>query len=104
MAKGEVVYFDHDGSECKDRYHRRCAGRWRERSASAQTGLAGAGGRKLSATSKAELESRMDKARRELARGVNSSPTYTVEQAVTDWLRLGMADKAPKTIATLTTS
>jgi hypothetical protein len=27
--RGEVVYFDHEGSECKDRYHRRCSGRWR---------------------------------------------------------------------------
>jgi hypothetical protein len=25
MARAEVVYFDHEGSDCKDRYHRRCA-------------------------------------------------------------------------------
>jgi hypothetical protein len=32
---------------------------------------------------------------------VKSSPTYTVDQAVEDWLKLAMTDKAPKTIATL---
>lgn len=57
--------------------------------------------RKLSAASKAELESKVDAARRELAQGVKSSPTYTVDEAVDDWLNLGMGDKAPKTIATL---
>ncbi len=29
VASGEVVYFDHRRSDCKHRYHCRCAGRWR---------------------------------------------------------------------------
>jgi hypothetical protein len=46
--------------------------------------------------------SKLADVRRELDQGVKSSPTYTVEQAVEDWLKLGMGDKAPKMITTLT--
>lgn len=54
-----------------------------------------------SASSKAEVESKLADVRRELDQGVQSSPTYPVEQAIEDWLKFGMADKAPKTISTL---
>ncbi|MGH3303458.1 MAG: site-specific integrase [Streptosporangiaceae bacterium] len=102
MARGEVVYFDHGGSECKDRYHRRCAGRWRGEISLGTDGTGRRRRRKVSASSKAELESKMETARKELAEGVKSSPTYTVQDAVDDWLSLGMGDKAAKTITTLT--
>jgi hypothetical protein len=29
VARGQIVYFDHEGSDRRDRYHRRCTGRWR---------------------------------------------------------------------------
>jgi len=29
MARSEVIYFDHEGSNCKGRYHRRNTDRWR---------------------------------------------------------------------------
>lgn len=54
-----------------------------------------------SASSKAEVESKLADVRRELDQGAQSSPTYPVERAIEDWLKFGMADKAPKTISTL---
>jgi integrase len=102
MASGEVIYFDHQGSDCKDRYHRRCSGRWRGELNLGKDGSGRRTRRKVSGSSKAEVESRLAEVHRELDQGVKSSPTYTVEQAVQDWLKLDMGDKAPKTITTLT--
>jgi hypothetical protein len=66
VVRGEVIYFDHEGADCKDRYHRRCPGRWR---AELNLGTDGAGRRrrrKLSASSKSDLESKIEAARREI--------------------------------------
>ena len=79
MARGEVVYFDHDGSDCKDRYHRRCTGRWR---------------------AEVNLE-KLEELHREIQQGVRSGRSYTVAKTVDDWPDGPMADRAEKTIKTL---
>lgn len=79
MARGEVVYFDHDGSDCKDRYHRRCTGRWRP---------------------EFNLE-KLEELHREIQQGVRSGRSYTVAKTVDDWPDGPMADRAEKTIKTL---
>ena len=100
MARGEVVYFDHEGSDCKDRYHRRCTGRWRGELNIGKDGQGKRRRRKVSAKSKAELLDKLDDLRGELDQGVRSSRSYTVTQAVDEWLAGPMADRAPKTLAT----
>jgi hypothetical protein len=79
VARGEVVYFDHDGSACKDRYHRRCTGRWR---------------------AEVNLE-KLEELHREIQQGVRSGRSYTVAKTVDDWPDGPMADRAEKTIKTL---
>jgi len=100
MPKGEVVYFDHEGTDCKDRYHRRCTGRWRCELNLGKDGKGKRRRRKVSAKTKAELYEKLDELRDELDQGVRSSRTYTVTQAVDDWLAGPMADRAAKTIST----
>lgn len=100
MANGEVIYFDHEGSDCKDKYHRRCRGRWR---AEVNLGKDGRGKRirrKVSAKTKPELQSKLDDLREEISQDVRSSPGYTVAKAVEDWLSGPMASRSPKTITT----
>lgn len=100
MPRGEVVYFDHEGADCKDRYHRRCSGRWRGELNLGKDGRGKRVRRKVSATTKAEVYTKLDEMRRELDQGVQSSASYTVSAAVEDWLNGPMADRAPKTLAT----
>ena len=100
MARGEVVYFDHEGSDCKDRYHRRCTGHWRAELNLGKDGQGKRVRRKLSAKTKTELGEKIEKLPEELAQGVHSSATYCVEQAVDDWLDGPMADRAGKTLST----
>lgn len=57
--------------------------------------------RRLSAKTKTELYEKLDELRQELAIGVRSSATYTVDAAVKDWLE-SQADRHPKTVTTLT--
>jgi hypothetical protein len=99
-GRGEVVYFDHEGSDCKDRYHRRCTGRWRAKLNLGKDGQGKRVRRKLSARTKSELGERIEKLREELAQGARSSATYCVERAVEDWLDGPMADRAGKTVST----
>ena len=99
MARGEVVYFDHEGCDCKDRYHRRCTGRWRGELNLGKDGQGKRRRRKVSAASRAELVAKLDDLREETDLGVRSSRTYTVAKAVDDWLEVPMADRAAKTIA-----
>ena len=98
----DAVYYDHLGTACRDsRYHRTCRGRWR---AEVSLGKDGAGKRirrRVSAQTKTELYEKLDDLRQELAIGVRSSASYTVEDAVRDWLA-SLADRDPKTVATLT--
>ena len=54
MARAEVAYFDHEGSDCKDRYHRRCTGRWRGELNLGKDARAGAG--RFRPRTKAELQ------------------------------------------------
>ena len=98
MARAEVAYFDHEGSDCKDRYHRRCTGRWRGELNLGKDARAGAG--RFRPRTKAELQIKLDQLREEINQGVRSSPHYTVAEAVAAWLAGPMADGAAKTIKT----
>jgi integrase len=100
VARGQVVYFDHEGSDCRDRYHRRCTGRWRGELSLGKDGQGKRRRRKVSAKSKAELLDKLDELRSDLDQGIRSSRSYTVAQAVDEWLAGPMADRAPKTIQT----
>ena len=100
MARGQVVYFDHEGAECRDRYHRRCTGRWRGELNLGKDGQGRRRRRKASATSKAELLGKLDELQAEVDHGARTSRTYTVAEAVDEWLAGPMADRAAKTIAT----
>jgi hypothetical protein len=96
MASGEVVYFDHEGSDCQDRYHCRFTGRWRAELNLGKDGKDRRRRRKASASSKAELQTKLDELREEISQGVESSPGYTVAKAVEEWLVGPMADRAAK--------
>lgn len=99
----DAVYFAHNrGAVCYDtRYHRKCSGRWRAE-VSLGTDIEGKRvRRRLSAKTKTELYEKLDELRQELAIGVRSSATYTVDAAVKDWLE-SQADRHPKTVTTLT--
>jgi integrase len=95
-----TVYFDHEGSDCRDRYHRRCKGRWRAEINLGKNGQGKHVRRKVSARSKAELQAKLDTLREEIGQGVRSSAAYTIARAVDDWLAGPMADRSAQTITT----
>jgi len=102
-GRGEdAVYYDHMGTPCKDaRYHRTCKGRWR---GEISLGTDGAGKRirrKVSAKTKTEAYTKLGELRDELSQGVRSSASYSVAQALTDWLA-SLSDRTAKTVITLT--
>jgi integrase len=95
------VYFDHLGGECRDtepdpakKRHRRCSGQW--------AGAISLGpdpkrpGKYLRAKvygrTKAEVQDKLDAKREEAKSGVNTRASYTVAQAVKDWLAHGVDD------------
>jgi hypothetical protein len=82
------------------RYHRRCTGRWRGELNLGKDGQGRRRHRKVSATSKAELLDKLAELQAEVEHGARTSRTYTVAEAVDEWLAGPMADQAPKTIAT----
>jgi len=98
MASGEVVYFDHEGSDCRDRYHRRCAGRWRGEINLGKDGQGKRIRRKASAQSKAELTAKLEELRSEVDQGVQSSGRYTVFRAdeVDDRYASGSGSRPPR--------
>jgi len=88
------AHFQHKkGSECRDTRHRSCAGTWRGEIRD------GDYRRRVNGTTKREVQDRLDDIERELGLGVKASATYTVEQAVADWLG-NRGNLAAKTIQT----
>jgi integrase len=96
----DSIYFDH-ASDCRDRqHHRGCPGRWR---GSVSLGFGPDGKRirrKVSGQTKTEVKDKLQLLHDELRAGVRSSPKYTVQNAVDDWLAHGLDDRSAKTIAT----
>jgi len=98
-GRGEdAVYFDHEGEPCQDaRYHKRCQGRWR---GVVSLGF-GPGGkrirRKVSGKTKTEVADALRALHEELGRGLHTSRTYTVRQAVDDWLAVGLPGRSERT-------
>ena len=100
-AYGEdSIYFDHT-SECRDAgHHRGCSGRWR---GSVSLGFGPEGKRvrrKVSGRTKTEVKDKLQGLHDELRQGIRSSPTYTVQNAVDDWLTHGLQGRSAKTIST----
>jgi hypothetical protein len=96
----DAVYFDHAGTPCKDtRYHRQCSGRWRGEVSLGKDGAGRRVRRKVSARTKSQVYDKLDDVRKELAQGVRTSSTYTVQDACDDWLD-SMGDKSAKTRST----
>ncbi|WP_369359600.1 tyrosine recombinase XerC [Streptomyces sp. cg2] len=57
---------------------------------------------KVSGKTKTEVRRKLRKLRKELEGGAKTSPTYTVEQAVNDWLSRGLAGREESSIAAYT--
>jgi integrase len=96
----DSIYFDH-ASDCRDgQHHRGCQGRWR---GSISLGF-GADGRrirrKVSGRSKTEIKDKLERLHDELREGIHSSPRYTVQNAVDDWLAHGLDGRSAKTVST----
>ena len=94
----DAIYFDHEGSDCLDaRSHKRCKGRWR---GAVDLGF-GADGkrvrRKVSGKTKAVVADRLKALHEEMSRGLRTSRTYTVVQAVEDWLESGLPGRSERT-------
>jgi hypothetical protein len=84
------VSFDHRGSECKDKRHRNCSGRW--------YGVMYFEGQRyrVTAASRQEALGKIGDKRTELANGVVSADSYTVAHAVADFLAHGLGAAARK--------
>ena len=100
--RDDSIYFDHRvGTACLDsRSHRNCAGRWR---GVVSLGFAPDGTRlrrKVSGRSKTDVKDKLQALHEELRDGLRTSATYTVRQAVNDWLADGLDGRAPKTVST----
>ena len=96
----DSIYFDH-ASDCRDgQHHRGCQGRWR---GSVSLGF-GADGRrirrKVSGRTKTEIKDKLQLLHDELREGIRSSPRYTVQNAVDDWLAHGLDGRSAKTVST----
>ncbi len=80
------------------RYHRPCAGRWRAEVSLGRDGSGKRRKRKLSGQTKTAVKDELDKIREEIAEGIRTSDSYTLQQAVDDWLADGMSGRSDKTI------
>ena len=96
----DSIYFDHSG-ECRDpETHRHCPGRWRG-VVSLKPGPDGQRRRKkVSGKNKSEVRAKLAELHDELNDGVVTNATYTVAQAINDWLADGLVGRAPKTVST----
>lgn len=94
----DSVYFDHEGAPCKDAlYHRRCRGRWR---GAVSLGHGPDGKRlrrKVSGKSRQAVLESLKAIRGEMDRGLRTSRSYTVRQAVDDWLESGLPGRSERT-------
>ena len=94
----DAVYFDHEGAPCQDaRNHQRCQGRWR---GVVSVGFGPDGKRvrrKVSGKTKSAVADALKALHEELGRGLHTSRTYTVRQAVDDWLESGLPGRSERT-------
>lgn len=92
------IYFDHRG-DCRDpAHHRGCPGRWR---GVVSLGYGPDGKRvrkKVSGKTKTEVRDKLKDLHTDLDTGVRPVRGYTLEQAVADWLAVGLPGRAAKTI------
>jgi integrase len=100
--RDDSIYFDHRvGTACLDaRLHKACAGRWR---GVISLGFAPDGKRirrKVSGHSKADVKTKLGALHDELHEGLHTSATYTVREAVEDWLANGLDGRSAKTVST----
>src|SRR5262249_38886260 len=83
-----------------DGEHRSCPGRWR---GSVSLGF-GSNRRRVrrvvNGRAKTEVKNKLQDLHDELHDGIRSSPTYTVQNAVDDWLAHGLDGRSAKTIST----
>jgi hypothetical protein len=104
-ARGDgAVTFEHrTGSACKDgRFHRTCSGRWRGVVSLGNASTGKREVRKVSGRTKTEALAALEALQDELGQGTRTPSTYTVEQAVDDWLKdLAASGRAAKTVTTL---
>jgi hypothetical protein len=54
--------------------------------------------RKVSGKTKTEVKDKLKDLHSDLDAGVQTSPSYTIEQAVTDWMREGRDGRSPSTL------
>jgi hypothetical protein len=92
----DSIYFEHV-SDCRDPHHHRgCPGRWR---GSVSQGFGPDGKRlrrKVSGRTKTEVKDRLQLVHDELREGIRSSPRYTVQDAVDDFLAHGLEGRSAK--------
>jgi integrase len=96
----DSVFFDHEGAECRDKYHRRCSGRWR---GVVSLGADDAGKRirrKVSGQTKDEVITKLRKLHNDLAKGVRPKAGYTLEQCISDYIDQALPGRAAKTVST----
>jgi integrase len=96
----DSIYFDHTSDCCDRQHHRGCPGRWR---GSVSLGFGPDGRRvrrKVSGRTKTEVKDKLQFLHDELREGIRSSPKYTVQNAVEDWLAHGLDGRSAKTIST----
>jgi hypothetical protein len=92
------IHFEHLGT-CSDAdTHRHCPGRWR---GVISLGF-GPGGKRVrravSGSTKTEARDKIRVLREELEAGVTPKASYTVSEAVSDWLAYGLAGRSAKTV------
>src|SRR5450432_100046 len=96
----DSIYFDH-ASECRDgEHHRSCSGRWR---GSVSLGFGPDGRRlrrKVTGRTRTQVKDKLKDLHDELREGLRTSATYTVQNAVDDWLAHGLDGRSAKTIST----
>jgi integrase len=99
VAVARGVSFEHKkGTSCTDaKFHRHCHGRWR---GSISLGFGASGQRirrRVTAATKTACLEEMARLREELGQAPRASKTYTVRQAVDDWLADGLPGRSERT-------
>ncbi len=96
----DSIYFDHRAA-CRDsERHRGCPGRWRGTMSLGSGPDGKRRRRKVSGRSRAEVKEKLQPLHAEMREGVRSSASYTVKDAVDDWIAQGLAGLSAKTIST----
>jgi integrase len=96
----DSVLFDHEGSDCKDRYHRRCTGRWRGVVSLGKDDDGKRVRKKVSGATKSDVLEKLRNLHKDLDQGVRPRAGYTVHFAIEDYLAKALDGRAPKTVQT----